>query len=269
MPTKYIIVITLFALALSGCRIEEPKPPESANLPNITMAESLPIFITEPSELEIADSYIETDPAFAVGALIDLKETKIYSLNSFLKEGERIEYKTKADSVFNFWVDKESSSKASWLNFVSMHLSDHVKAHVSVVKVGKASVLMKAINMSKVEEFSRDLSGNDQFNFGMITGYTDYLISASLFKDVGAGGDVSGYGAKINGKWHSKFGNEISYHKVIASWTPLMFLTSAAALQHGKQLPQTPLGVLTKEAIKRGDIYVIKLDSARVVEPHI
>ncbi len=46
--------------------------------------------------------------------------------------------------------------------------------------------------------------------------YIDFVLTATLFKDFGTDGNVSGYGAKIGGKWYSKFENTLAYHRVIA-----------------------------------------------------
>ena len=66
-------------------------------------------------------------------------------------------------------------------------------------------------------------------DFGVVIGYVDFVLTTTFFRQQDGDANVSGYGAKIGGKWFSKAENTAAHHRVVAVWAPLPFVVDEIA----------------------------------------
>ena len=249
------------SLLLAGCpNPRSALPPALAQpsglvLPDITLATQLPQFAPELNEAQIADTFNDVNPTFVIGSLVNTKTGKVHALDGFLKKEAKPTVIAQNEVVFRDFVENGVAAKAAWLEFVSAQVNDTTRAEVSVTRVAKVSIdsdgidrpaLLQRLSAQKIEP--RD-------DYGVIIGFTTFILSATYFKNTGAGGAVSGYGAKIEGTWFSKSENSALYQRIVAVWAPLPFVIATAA-----QLARQDLTKSATAAIRAGSLPLKKLD---------
>lgn len=238
MRRQFLSTINLVAVGctmLVGCnaRVPDPRPPESPRiepaLPNIKLVAVLPQFTTVVNEIEIANSFDDVAPSWVIGAVVNIKTGKVHSLDGFLKAGTKLNTTPQTEVVFRDFIENSAVANAQWLDFVKGQVDATTRAEVTVAKTSKVSTSSENIDKGQLQSQATQHNFTPREDFGVIIGYSSYLVSASLFKSTEASGEVSGYGAKIGGNWFSKAGNLSAHHRVIATWAPLPFVVSAVA----------------------------------------
>jgi hypothetical protein len=244
-------------LCLSACDKKPlPGPATSATqpgdgLPDVSLAKTLPQFAKEVNEVQIADSFNDVDPSWVIGALVELNTGKIYSLDSYLKATAKPTSSPQTDVVFRSFVDNAVTANAQWLEFVKAEVNDTTRAEVSVTKTMKVSVDSQSIDKEALLRQLRNNKIASPKDYGVVVGYVNYSLSATYFKNTGASGSVSGYGAKIGGSWYSKSEHSRVQHRIVAVWSPLPFVVETIT----KRVPGN-LEDITTDALKKNRIAV-------------
>ena len=255
MPVSTIHAVPLFlVVVLSACGNATPPPAAKLpgdGLPDVTLAQTLPQFAKEVNEIQIADSFNDVDPSWVIGALVDLKTGKIFALDSYLKATAKPSITPQTEVVFRSFVDNGVATNAQWLEFVKTEVNDNTRAEVSVIKTIKVSIDSQSIDREQLLRQLRNNKINSPKNYGVVIGYVNYALSATYFKNTGASGAVSGYGAKIGGNWFSKSEHSRVQHRIVAVWSPLPFVVDAVV----NRLPGNLDGI-TSEALKENRIAV-------------
>ncbi len=217
---KSILKLMMMSVLLcGGCDHVVP-----GNLPNTTPASQLPVFAGQENEIEIADSFNNTDPSMVLGALVDRTNGRVHSFNTFLKEDATTEKKTVAESFFRDFMENSVVAEAEWLSFLKGRVNDSTRAEVTVTEASNASVGASSIDRDKLQEFAQEITQDQRDDYGVVIAYRDFVITATLFREQGIEGSMSGYGAKIGGKWFGKHENTSAEHRVVAVWSPLPFV---------------------------------------------
>jgi hypothetical protein len=244
-------------LCLSACDKKPlPGPATSATqpgdgLPDVSLAKTLPQFAKEVNEVQIADSFNDVDPSWVIGALVELNTGKIYSLDSYLKATAKPTSSPQTDVVFRSFVDNAVTANAQWLEFVKAEVNDTTRAEVSVTKTMKVSVDSQSIDKEALLRQLRNNKIASPKDYGVVVGYVNYSLIATYFKNTGASGSVSGYGAKIGGSWYSKSEHSRVQHRIVAVWSPLPFVVETIT----KRVPGN-LEDITTDALKKNRIAV-------------
>lgn len=270
MRSLSMIALSLFVLL--GCNnigSIQNQPQESekkGDLPSVKPAESFPIFAEGPNEVQIADSFNEVDPTFVIGALVNVKNGTIYALDSYLTKNPKLVTLPLKEIAFKDFVEDSVVANAQWLSFLKGQVNAKCKAEVLVAKSSKVTTPISSIDVNKLRRELEQIPVEKRQDFGLVIGYIDYLISASMFRDYGAEGKVSGYGAQIGATWYSKAENLNSEHRLIAIWSPLPFIVSVIAdkAAPGGLSVELDLEKATMEAIKNGQLTMAPLLNATV-----
>ena len=245
-------------LFLAGCNGREVLP----ELPNIKVASELPAFTDEKNEIEIADSFTSADPTMVLGALVNLENGEVRSFDSCLKEGTAVEKTAVAELAFKDFLENSVVADAEWLTFLEGHVSSSIRAEVTVTEAAKALIALSDVDEEKLQKLARTVPAENRERYNVIVGYRDFVISASLFKAQEIDASVSGYGAKIGGKWYGEQKHTSTDHRVIAMCSPLPFVIDRAG-SADSTIRAVPLTTLTLEAMESDRLRIRPLDAPR------
>lgn len=265
---KRIIISAIFSIMLVGCNHNPVKPDDpigkTVSVDQIEpskLANSLPQFVMESNEVMISDSFSDVDPTLVIGAIIDLKSKTVHALDSYLKADAKVATLALKETAFHNLVEDSLVANADWLSFVKADVNTNCKAEVSVIKSAKVTVPISSIDIPNLKKKLDGIPNEKRSDYGIVIGYVDYLLSASFFRNNGAGVKASGYGANIGGTWYSKAENTAAHHRLVALWSPLPFVAEkASSTPKGKNFN---LEQATKDAIKSGTITIQPLNNLR------
>lgn len=257
-----LILIFSAISALAGCGFFPftPTPPAEPptgkknpiiELPDVQLTSELPQFSKELNEIQIADSFNSVDPSWVIGALIEISTGNVYALDNFLKAGAKPKIIPLSEIVFNNLIENSATAKANWLDFTKASVNSNTKAEVTVAKISNISINSENIDRAVIVSRFKDMPKSERDKYGVIIGYSDFVLSATYFRNSGAEAIASGYGAKIEGNWYSKSENSSVQHRIIAVWSPLPFVIEAIKSPINKDLTDS-----TNEAIKDGKIEI-------------
>lgn len=218
----------------------------------------LPVFAKQANEVEIADSFKSVDPTMVLGAIVERGNGIVHSLDGLLKDDAQTERKPVSEIVFRDFLENSLVVEAEWLTFLIGQVNDSTRAEVTVTEVATASIGMSSIDADKLQAFAQSIPKERRGDYGVVIAYRDFVISASFFKEQAIGGSVSGYGAKIGGKWFGKHEGLSADHRVIAVWSPLPFVLEKATLG-GAAIRNVPFTTLTQDAVRSGSIRITPL----------
>jgi hypothetical protein len=254
---KSIAYLTMMStLFCVGCDRAVP-----GNLPSIKPASELPVFTKQENEIEIADSLKDSDPTMVLGAVVEHANGLVHSFDSFLKDDAKTEVKPVSELLFKNFLENSVVADAEWLTFLKGQVNDSRRAEVTVTEVSNASIGLSSIDLDKLQAFAQGIAKDKRDDYGVVIGYRDFVINASLFTEQGIEGNLSGYGAKIGGKWFGKHESVSGEHRVVAIWSPLPFVLEKAAA--GGTVHDVSLTTLTRQALKDGSIRIRPLDGQR------
>jgi hypothetical protein len=219
----------------------------------------LPVFTKQVNEIEIADSFNNTDPTMVLGAIVERSNGLVHSFDSFLKDNAKVERKAISEIVFRDFLENSVLANAEWLTFLKGQVNDSTRAEVSVTEVSNASFGISSIDKDKLQKFTQGIEKDKHDDYGVVIAYRDFVISAGFFKEQAIEGNVSGYGAKIGGKWFGKHEGLSADHKVIAVWSPLPFVIENVS-SSDRTISAASLTALTNKALKDGKIRISPLD---------
>lgn len=254
-----VIAVTALCFMLYGCNGNPSKPdaPTALNIPELTgIAATLPQFAKEENEVQIADGFNDVDPSWVVGALVNTKTGKVRALDSYLKTDAKLKTTPQAEIAFKNFIENSAAANAAWLEFVKAEVNDKTRAEVTVTKTAKVTADSTSIDKQKLLTELTKIPASTRADYGVIIGYVDFVLAATYFRDSGANGSVSGYGAKIGGNWYSKYENSASHHRIVAIWSPLPFVLDVIDSQKSKDLSKATL-----EAISSGKLNIQRLQS--------
>lgn len=253
---RYVCVCLVSILPmLSGCP-ENPtalpaKPGLQVPIPDTKLISNLPAFASQVNEVEIADTMNDVDPTWVLGSIVSFKSGKVRGLDNYLSQNAKPAVTPQTDVVFKDLIENSVAANAAWLDFLRAQLNDKVRAELSVIKTSKVTIKQQDVDKQKLTIELQKISKEERADYGLIIGYVNFVLSATLFKEFGGEAAASGYGAKIGGSWFTKFENTSAHHRVIAIWTPLPFVVD----QLKQPTPSTgDLETQTSQAIKKGTL---------------
>src|SRR3989338_294791 len=204
----------LFSLLVTGC-IHNPLTPGQISVPDKTLVTQLPLFAKQENEVEVADSMNDVDPTWVLGSIIHKKTGQVRALDNYLSQNAKPIVTPLTELFFKDFIENSVAVNTGWLDFLRAQVNDTVRAEVSVIKTSKVTIKNHDIDEAKLINKVANIPKEDINDYVVIIGYIDFVLTATLFKDFGTDGNVSGYGAKIGGKWYSKFENTLAYHRVM------------------------------------------------------
>ena len=225
-------------------------------------ASELPVFAKQENEIEIADSFKGMDPTMVLGAIVERVNGRVRSFDTFLKDDAKTEIKPVSELAFKDFLENSVVADAEWLTFVKVQVNDSTRAEVTVTEVSNASIGVSSIDKDKVQAFAQSIAKNSREDYGVVIGYRDFVVSASLFKEQGIEGKLSGYGAKIGGKWFGKHEGVSADHRVVAVWSPLPFVIEKIS-SSDSTIRAASLTTLTDKALKDKNIHIRPLAGQR------
>lgn len=254
---------TSLAVAACGKGAESRSSPTAGLvLPDIALAKSLPQFAAEVNEVEIADSFNDVHPSWVIGALVNVKTRAVHALDGFLKKDAKPAVVPQTEVVFRNFIENGLAANAEWLEFVKAHVDDTTRAEVCVTKAAKVSVDSESVDRALLLQRLQANRIAPREDFGVVIGYTAYLLSAAYFRSTGANGSLSGYGAKIGGSWFNKSENSAMHHRIVATWAPLPFVVESVAVAAPGSLT-----VAAAQAVKAGQLKIPKLPAIKLRLP--
>lgn len=255
---KSIVNLTMMSMLFcAGCDHDVP-----GDLPSIKPVSELPVFTEQENEIEIADSFKGTDPTTVLGAIVERANGLVHSVDTFLKEDVKTEVEPVSELAFRDFLENSVVADAEWLTFLKGQVNDSTRAEVTVTEVSNASIAVSSIDKDKLQAFAQSIPKDSREDYGIVIGYRDFVVSATLFKEQGIGGNLSGYGAKIGGKWFGKHEGLSADHRVVAVWSPLPFVLEKVAASGSTARGQS-LSALTLQALKDKSIRIRSLDGQR------
>lgn len=229
------------------------------DLPSIKPVSKLPVFTTQENEIEIADSFKGSDPTMVLGAIVERKSGLVRSLDSVLKDDAKTVLKPVSELVFKDFLENSAVADAEWLDFLKGQVNDTRRAEVTVTEISTATIDISSIDKDKLQKFAQRIDLNSREDYGVVIGYRDFVVSASFFTEQTIEGKLSGYGAKIGGKWFGKHEGVSADHRIVAVWAPLPF-TLERIVDHGDTARKMPFVTITHRALRDGNIQIRPLD---------
>ena len=267
---KLILIFSIIS-TLAGCGFFPlaPTPPAEPpigknnsriDLPDVQLISELPQFAKELNEIQIADSFNSVDPSWVIGALIEKNTGNVYPLDNFLKAGAKPKTTPLSEIVFKNLIENSATAKANWLDFTKASVNSNTKAEVTVAKISNVSINSNNIDKAVIISHFKDIPKSERDKYGVIIGYSDFVLSATYFRNSGAEAIASGFGAKIEGNWYSKSENSSLQHRIIAVWSPLPYVIDAIHSPAKKDLTDS-----TSEAIKDGKIEIQEIQEINYI----
>jgi hypothetical protein len=278
-PGRHKVFFSLFGLfavasmMLVGCPLDTRPDTPTANVvapsqPIATTVGDLPVFAKAANTTEIGGDMNSVDPTLVLGSIIEIASGEIRSFDNVLKDTAKPAVKPENAVVFDNLIDNSLSLSVSWLSFLQGQVSNEDRAEVSVTESNQVTIALPDIDNSKLAAEAAKIPAAAADGYGIVIGYIDYVISAQILRDSGLSAKASGYGAAIGGQWYSKASNTSAYHKLVAIWAPLPFISTVSAAAPPPPAPApgvakppaVSLVDVTKTAISNGDVSVSHID---------
>lgn len=264
---KRTITLSIVTLLIAGCSSWpfSRKTNNQNSIPNQPLVSELPAFTIGANQVPIEGALGDVDPSFVVGTVIDIEGSKgtIHSFDSVLKDDAKLNVFPLSEVVFRDFIEDSVSGSTAFLGFLSGKLNPSIKAEVTVIKVAKVTTSsastsidknklekQKAIFDSQQEEQRRNLVFSPVIDRGIVLGYIDYIVTATLFKKSGVSGSASGYGAMVQGEWYSNAEKTQAQHILVAIWTPLAFVSAKVSDKDPASLEEaTTLAIISGQIL--------------------
>lgn len=234
--TLYSILGALFLLSLP---IGAAEKIQTGDIPEVSTATTLPVLVSAKNEAIIAKSFMDVDPAFVLGSVIDLRTKEVLPFENFLSTNAPTR-DVKPEVQYRELVEKQLAISASYLSFVSASLSDKMKAEVSLIKNSVTKAAPRDIKVAEMKAWANGLPPEQRKNYAIIIAYTEYLWTATLFELAERKAEVAGYGANIGGSWHNKKEGLRLERTVVATVAPLV-----PVITEGEKNPTTNVPFVT------------------------
>lgn len=247
----YICLAAILVIFV-GCNSQTQKPEGQIPRTDAVVFSELPAFTMQKNEVEIADSMNDVDPSWVLGSIVNISTGEVRGMDNYLSSNAKPLVTPQTEVIFKDLIENSVAANVAWLDFLRTSLSDKVRAELSVIKTSKVTLHNKDVDKEKLTMELKKIRPQNLEDYGVIIGYIDFVLSASLLKDFGISAGASGYGAKIEGKWFSKFENTSAHHRVVAIWSPLPFVVESVS-------SKTATGDLEKElqaAIHKGFVRI-------------
>ena len=242
------IAFLLASVAVAGETARKPAPTLPASLEDVQPEKSLPPIGARPNETRIADDFVDVDPTFVIGALLDRTSTEVRTFDGFLRADAKPTTTVLNEILFKHFVENSLMLSADWFGFVSGQLNDKTRAEVSILKVARVTTPASALDLAKAGSFAKSLPPQDRDRYGVIIAYVDYVLTASFFRDRGREAKAGGFGVKIGGAWYQKEEATTATHRLLAIWTPLSALQAQGV--EPASLEQTLRAAVSEESAK-------------------
>ncbi len=220
---------------------------------DITPVDKPPSFTQQVNEIQISTSMNDVDPSWVLGSIVNLKTGEVRGMDNYLVPNAEPLITPQTEVVFRNIIENSLAVEGSWLGFLSSSLSKNVRAELSVIKASKSTIRNQDVDEVKLMKELRTILLDQRADYGLIIGYVDFVLSATLYRDLGAEGSASGYGAKIGGKWYTKQENTSAQHRVVAAFSPLPFIEQILA---SNAAPDSSLEKATLTGIESGAVQI-------------
>ncbi|GAA3530901.1 hypothetical protein [Zobellella aerophila] len=209
--------LILICMSNAACASTSVK---TGDIPDVPTAEKLRGVISENNELEIAKSFVDSDPTFVLGSVVNTSTGQV-QWQTYLKSDAEPKIDIKTELWEQKLVEKNLAASASYLSFISGSLTDKKKAEVILIKNSVTKAKRSDIDFTSLKTKLDSIPSGEIANYGLIVQYTDFVLTATLFEEAEKKADAKGYGAKISGKWHNKVDNKDMDRVVVATFFPL------------------------------------------------
>jgi len=221
----------------------------------VEVAAELPVFTKQANEIEIADSFSKMHPTVVLGAVVKLTTGEVISVEHCLTSDAKPQTTAVLELVFKSFLENSAIASAEWLGYLKGQVNDTTRAEVTVTEVSDASIDVSSIDDGRLQAIVSRIPAGVRGKHGIVIGYRDFALSASLFKEQGIEGHISGYGAKIGGKWFGKHEDVTMDHRLVAVWSPLPFVVQTISNRSAVS-PTTSFAEITRGALTRREIQI-------------
>lgn len=194
------------------------------DIPQVEPASKVPSIIARKNEVAIASSFVG-NPEAVLGALLDTESGELLLLERYVSNSAKPRIDTKAELVFKDLVEKNVAAAADYLGIVSGSLDDKKKAEVTLTRNSYVSLAMTDLKQAELEKKIRAMKPEDLAHYGLVIGYTDYLLTATYFVEAGKKAEAKGFGANVGGKWYNRSEGSTTTRTVVAQYAPLRLVT--------------------------------------------
>lgn len=193
---------------------------KTGDIPDVPTAKNLKRLTSEINELEIDKSFVDSNPNFVLGSVVNTVTGQV-QWQTYLKSDAEPEIVIKTELWERKLVERNLAASTSYLSFISGSLTDKKKAEVTLIKNTVTRAKRSDIDFASLKNKLDSISSGEIANYGLIVQYTDFVLTATLFEEAERKADAKGYGAKISGKWHNKVDNMDMDRVVVATFFPL------------------------------------------------
>ena len=249
----------IFALLFSFSYLAYGEPINTGDLPGVALASKVPEIVSKSGEVIIAKSFGDADPTTVLASLVNTKTGELLFLENYLVDNPNPKITAKTEILFKNLIEKSVANSASYLGFVSGSLTDSAKAEVTLMKNSFTSISSKDIKLKELKDKISKFPNNNISDYGLIIGYTEFILTADIFSEAEKKADATGYGAKIGTKWYNKSNNFSSDKVVVALYSPLSLLLPKVQLN---PMDARPLDKVLESDMK--NLSLPKIDSLKV-----
>ncbi len=179
-----------------------------------------------PNEIMIGDNFNDNDPSMIIGSIFNLETKTISSFENFLNDNPKISRTPKAEILYRDFIEDSRVGSISWLSFLDGKVNVNSKAEVTIIKTGVVSIDQAQLNKGKLSELIKsslsshpnaDIRGllKNLSKLVIITSYTDYVFTSSLYKYAEKAGSVGTF-VKFSGRFFKNDESTVVAHRVIA-----------------------------------------------------
>jgi hypothetical protein len=214
------LIFAVFFLCFIPFSSLKAKPGKGIEISNI-----LPDIFNQKTQTVILDMPIP-DPSLLIGSLINIKDLKIFMLgsdNCLTKDAKPVSRLINEKPVYNHIISDSLVSNVDFLSFLKVNASESNKVELCVNRIYLVDIEQKYLDELKIKKNPRLKRVNPE-DWGVIVGYSDYLISANIYSSKGSGGDLNAYSVSIGGKLYKKELVTEAKHKIEAIWAPIPFI---------------------------------------------
>lgn len=250
----------VFALLLSFSYLVYGETINTGDLPGTALASKVPEIVSKRGEVIIAKSFSDADPTTVLASLVNTKTGELFFLENYLVDNPNPKIESKSEILFKNLIEKNVANSASYLGFVSGSLTDSSKAEITLMKNSFISISSKDIKLKELKDKVSKFPNNEINDYGLIIGYTEFILTADIFSEAAKKADATGYGAKIGTKWYNKSNNFSSDKVVVALYSPLRLLLPKIELNpmDGKSLNKILESDMNRLSLPKIDSFKVK-----------
>ncbi|NTU95160.1 MAG: hypothetical protein HGA52_03830 [Bacteroidales bacterium] len=220
---KLLCVILL--LTMTPIFSLKAKPSNGAEIRN-----TLPYIFNQRTQTLLLDMPIP-DPSLLIGSLVNIREAKVFMLgsdNCLTKDAKPTLHLINEKPIYNHIISDSLVANVGFLSFIKAHANESNKVELCVNRINSVDIEQRYLDEVKIQKNPRMKNVNPD-DWGIIIGYSDYLISANIYSSKGSGGDLNAFSVNIGGNVYKKEIISEAMHRVEAIWAPIPFINQLIA----------------------------------------